>query len=159
VLAVAGALRLEFPAARLLALGHSMGGTAAALAELTAPGTFSEGLVLVEPIFFSPAFAALERELDAPMESPLSARTRKRQRHFGSRAEAGSKLSGKPVLAKWEAEALVGYLQHGLMADGEGFSLRMNTEAEAKCYSLGFSAWDELRGIQCRSLLVTGEEC
>lgn len=108
-----------------IGVGHSMGGAALVMAELTKPGTF-DGLVLVEPIL-----------LGDPIRRtgyPLADVVRKRRRVFESRERALMNFSRKLPFSRWDRTALEGYVADGLRDGPDGLELACVPEFEAEVY-------------------------
>jgi len=98
-----------------IAIGHSMGGAAAVLAEIRAPGTFAH-IVAFEPIIFPVAGMRAADGFDA---SPLATGAERRRATWASAAAARRYLAAKPLFGAWQAAALDGYLQGGLAPAGK----------------------------------------
>jgi len=110
------------------AIGHSMGGAAILLAELSHPGTFSEAYVY-EPIVRSAAW-------DIPNgENPMSGAARRRREVFDSRAEVMWRYCSRAPLGELRADCLAAYVEHGFvdLADG-GVRLACRAEHEARTF-------------------------
>ena len=99
---------------QLYGFGHSMGGAALLLAELSRPGTFA-GLFLYEPIVLPRGF------FDQPGANPLAAGARNRREVFNSRAEALARYSSRSPLGVMRADALAAYVE-GAFVDLPGRS-------------------------------------
>ena len=134
-----------------VAVGHSAGGAAVAMAELMSPGTFS-ALVLVEPIIFPPPHLRQE-------EGPLVDAALKRKRLFAGPAAAAENFAVKPAFAGWHPAALTDYVEHGLRPGADGWVLACAPEVEAEFYRMGSAhdAWDRLDELILPVTLVAGE--
>ncbi len=134
-----------------VAVGHSAGGAAVAMAELMSPGAFS-ALVLVEPIIFPPPHLRQE-------EGPLVDAALKRKRLFASPAAAAENFAVKPAFAGWHPAALIDYVEHGLRPSADGWVLACVPEVEAEFYRMGSAhdAWDGLDRLTLPVTLVAGE--
>jgi pimeloyl-ACP methyl ester carboxylesterase len=135
-----------------VAVGHSAGGAAVAMAELMSPGTFS-ALVLVEPIIFPPPHVRQE-------EGHMVDAALKRKRSFDSPAAAAENFAGKPTFAGWHPAALTEYVEHGLLPSAEGRVLACDPEVEAEFYRMGSAhdTWDRLDRLTLPVTLVAGEQ-
>ena len=116
--------------ARLVGVGHSLGGTAALLAEAAFPGTFA-AIVCFEPIFataFDPQFA-------------LGAA--RRRARFCDRKEALARFSARPPLSALDPGILRDYVGGGLADEPDGgVRLRCSPEIEAQIYRTAWrSGW------------------
>ncbi|MEM9564736.1 MAG: alpha/beta hydrolase [Actinomycetota bacterium] len=114
------------PTGPLAAVGHSMGGSALALAEAKRPGTF-RCVWAFEPILF-------ERTDDnaGPEPSPISAGARKRRATFATRREAYDRYRSRPPLAGLDDRALRAYVDHGFADTADGrVTLRCRPDDEA----------------------------
>lgn len=128
VLAAVDALGLERP----VALGHSMGGTALALAELERPGTFG-AFYLYEPVLLPDgAFPA-----DTGGDSPMSAAARRRRPGFPSREAAYENYASKPPLDVLHPDALRAYVDEGLAEVGGVVVLKCTPDDEAETFAAG----------------------
>jgi len=134
----------------LIGVGHSMGGAALLMAEITAPGTFSE-LLLVEPIVFPPPFGRYE--------APMAALAEKRRNHFPSRDEARANFAGKLPFSSWDRLALDGYVECGLVETDEGAELACRPLDEAEIYRAAtqHGAWDLLGKVGVPVSVLAGE--
>ncbi len=129
-------------------IGHSSGGAAIARAEILAPGTFSQ-LILIEPIIFPPPY---ERR-----DIPLAAGAERRRRSFSSRDDARERFGAGPF-ADWDPEVLRLYVDHGFAQTEDGWTLRCEPWVEADFYREGSNVdtWDRLDQISCSVTVVTG---
>lgn len=153
LLAVAAALVTESDSfdsaagpARLLAVGHSMGGAVIVQAQLAAPGLF-ERAWLFEPILpMSPVggssapqsefMAAPESEFSSDDNSSFLAEGARRRRYtFASRQEAFDRYNSRPPLNIFRQDALRSYVEHGFedLPDGR-VALRCHPEHEAQTF-------------------------
>lgn len=130
----------------IVAVGHSVGGTAVARAAVASPGTFRH-LVLIEPIIFPTP----QRRLDGPM----SAVARRRRRVFASRSAARERFCSGPF-ADWASEALDAYLDGGFRDTERGFELKCAPEVEADFFMEGSNhdTWDIVGEIEIPVTLV-----
>ena len=135
----------------LIGVGHSMGGAATLMAEIKAPGTFSE-LLLIEPIIFPPPYGEYE--------GTQVRLARKRREHFGSRQEARDNFAAKLPFSAWHPEALEGYLDCGLIETAEGTRLACRPQDEVAVYKAATEhrLWDLLPGTDVPVTILAGEE-
>jgi pimeloyl-ACP methyl ester carboxylesterase len=137
---------------RPIGVGHSSGGTAVAMAEITRPGTFST-LILVEPIILPPPFVRGEN-------NPLTMQALRRRRDFDSVDSAFESFRGRGPFARWTDEALRLYVEHGTVATaGGGRTLACPPEVEAEFYrgATAHGTWDRIGEIGCPVSVVVGE--
>jgi len=138
---------------QLVGFGHSMGGSSLLMATHRDPSQFSR-LVLFEPIARPPA--------DQPVDAsawPIVIGARRRKRHFPSFQAAFDNFQRKPPLSQMTAEALRGYVEHGLRPDrAGGVELCCPPELEAAIFVLGpdNGVWDMLPQIEVPVLVVSG---
>jgi lipase len=132
-----------------IGVGHSMGAAAMLMAQLSDPRRFGF-LVLIEPI----VFPGPHQRLDA---HPLSAITLRRKRTFDSREDARQNFESKSPFNTWDAEALGGYVQCGMMGDGP-VELACDPEVEADIYiaSNDHDTFEMLGEIEIPVLLLSG---
>jgi pimeloyl-ACP methyl ester carboxylesterase len=130
LLSVVDELGLERP----YAVGHSLGGAVAVLAEAWRPGLLS-AMFLWEPIVVGPTL------VPAGARPDLSDLARRRRARFHSRADALANYAGKPPFSRLRADSLLAYVQGGLRsaADG-GVALACAPETEARVYEGAFTA-------------------
>ena len=147
VLAVADALGFK---QGTLAVGHSGGGVAVTLAQLSRPGLFRK-LMLIDPIIAQKWFF--------PAVSPLAEGARRRRETFSSREEVRERLAGKYPFNAWSAESFDAYLAHGFadMPDGT-VRLKCPGAIEAHFYEAGDteSTLARMGELKVPVLLVTG---
>jgi pimeloyl-ACP methyl ester carboxylesterase len=137
---------------RPIGVGHSSGGAAVAMAEISRPGTFS-ALVLVEPIILPPPFERGE-------ENALTLQALRRRRDFESVESAYESFRGRGPFAQWTDQALRLYVEHGTVeAPGGGRTLACPPEVEAEFYraATAHGSWDRLEEIECPVIVVVGE--
>ena len=112
----------------VVGFGHSLGGAAILLAELTRPGSIA-GAFLYEPIVF-PREVLLARP-----ENPMSGPARKRRDVFPSRREARKRYASRPPLDELRTDALAAYVEHGFVDTDDGeVRLACLPEHEARTY-------------------------
>lgn len=133
-------------------VGHSAGGAALLLAELSNPGTFSE-LVLVEPIVFPPPYGVFP-------DNPMSNAARRRRDRFASRREAFENWMTKPAFSAWEERAMWAYVDGGLRDESGEVVLKCSRETEAEFFMAATThrAWDRLGEIGCPVTVIAGED-
>jgi len=139
----------------LLAVGHSMGGTALLLGESRHPKTFPR-LWLYEPIVFPTANA------DAAQRGgrTLARLARKRRATWNSVQEAFDAYSSKNPFNVFCNESLRAYVEHGLSEQDDGtWELACAPEVEAQIYEMGIGhgADSLLPRVHALSLVVYGE--
>ncbi len=138
--------------ARPVAVGHSSGATAMAMAEILKPGTFS-ALVLIEPILPPPPFRR-------PEAHPLIDMALRRHDTFADGDAARAEWAERPAFARWVPAALDAYARHGLAPAAGGMVLKCTRETEAESYAAGFAhgAVARVAEITCPVRLVAGAE-
>lgn len=150
VLAVLGGRR------GVIGVGHSSGGTALTLAEISSPGSF-RSLVLIEPIIPPPPFKRNDNE-------PMAVAALKRTRTFPSRAAAAERFRGRGAFVHWDDRAFAGYLDGGLCpdpdGDGEAVILACDPRDEAEFFQTltEHRAWSHLGEITPPIELIAGEQ-
>lgn len=136
---------------RPVGMGHSSGGAALVLAELSAPGTFS-AMVLVEPIMFPSG-------TDIGEGHPLVRSALRRKEVFDGLSVARANFAEKPAFSGWDPAAFDGYLRHGLVPGPGGVRLKCQPEVEAEFFraAVRHGAWERLDEVTCPVVLVAGE--
>jgi pimeloyl-ACP methyl ester carboxylesterase len=138
---------------RLLAVGHSKGGSALMLFQADNPGTYAR-LWCYEPIMFAGS-------IPDGFENPLSASARRRRSHWPSKKEAERNYASKPPLDVLDPEALHAYVEYGLRPnEGGGFELKCRPEDEAETYAMAFrnGLFDRLDDVHARTVVACGEQ-
>jgi pimeloyl-ACP methyl ester carboxylesterase len=132
----------------IVGVGHSSGAAALARAEILAPGTFAN-LILIEPIVFPGPYEV--------RDIPLSISAERRRRSFVSRDAAWSRFHDGPF-SGWDETALDLYVDHGFHATEDGWTLRCEPETEAEFYrqASNIDTWDRLCEIRCPVTVVAG---
>lgn len=135
----------------VIGVGHSAGGAALVLAELTQLGMFAS-LILVEPIIFAPPYGRFA-------DNPMSAAALRRKRGFPSREAAYVNFAAKDAFAEWDQRAMQAYVAGGLRPDGDGFVLKCAPEHEAEFFmaATDHRAWDRLGEIAAPCVVIAGE--
>ncbi|KAA1472838.1 alpha/beta-hydrolase, partial [Dentipellis sp. KUC8613] len=127
--AVADARRVRgFPQRKLVAIGHSLGGSTLALAAYYYPALFA-GLVLVDPVI-----APVGHETHA-LKIGYASGALSRRETWPSREEAHKLLRASPFFGAWEPEVLKLYVEHGLTPDGSGVRLKTTGFQEAATFA------------------------
>ena len=119
----------------VIGAGHSLGATATLFAALRRPDLF-RALVLVDPVFVSPAaaaFLALAPRAVVNRVPVVGAALRRRDR-FASADEAFDYYRRKSVFDGLSDAALRDYVEHGTRPEGEGVGLAFPREWEAQLY-------------------------
>jgi pimeloyl-ACP methyl ester carboxylesterase len=134
-----------------IGVGHSMGGAALVMAEVTRPGTFS-ALVLAEPILLAPPVRR--------GSYPLAEVVRKRRRVFGSRAAARENFVSKLPFSRWGSAALDGYVAGGLVDAANGVVLGCDPDFEADVYdrSTGHGVLELVSRVSAPVVVLVGED-
>lgn len=132
-------------------VGHSMGGAALVMAEITTPGSF-DGLVLAEPILVGDPVHRTSY--------PLADVVRKRRNHFESRDRAARNFERKAPFSRWHADALAGYLEEGLVDRHDGLELSCAPDFEAEVYDTahGHGAMRMLGAVTTPATVMVGDE-
>jgi len=117
--------------ARVLGVGHSMGGHALVLAAAARPDRF-RGLVLVDPVIVDPEVLRTMRRVRAA-EHPIS----RRRNRWESPQQMFAAFSRKEPYARWDPGVLMDYCRFGLvpLPDGDGFELACPPDLEAEVYA------------------------
>lgn len=136
---------------RVIGIGHSGGGAAIAMAEVTRPGSF-ESAILVEPIVFPPPYRLAGFH-------PLADGARRRRREFPDRAAAIGSYRGRGPFARWDERALNAYVSGGFEDIETGVALRCAPEAEAEFFlhASVHGMWDRLGELTLPVSLIAGE--
>lgn len=138
----------RLPAAPLVGVGHSLGGTALLLAESTTPGTFA-ALLCFEPILPS-----------GPGDPSFAERAARRRARFASYEDAVKLLAAKPPLSLLDPAVFTDYLGAGLTDDPDGgVRLRCAPDTEAHIYrTAAQSGWRQaLPRVRCPVVLLAGQ--
>lgn len=145
---------------RPIAIGHSLGGAIALLAEAERPGLF-RAVVAYEPVIAPPWL------LGNDPATGLAEPTRRRRAHFDSRNEAGRHFSSRPPFSRFAPEVLDAYLADGLVsastgddhlpgADSVRLALDPRSEAEVYLGLLAADPWPLLPAVRCPVLVLSG---
>jgi len=133
-----------------LAVGHSGGAAAIALAQLARPGLFRK-IALIEAILAPKQFFVESR--------PLAEGARRRKAHFQSREEARQRLGSKPPFNGWTAETFDTYMAHGFTEGPDGsVQLKCPGPIEAHFYEAGDTedALHRLDELAVPALFISG---
>jgi pimeloyl-ACP methyl ester carboxylesterase len=137
----------------LYAFGHSMGGCALVLAELTRPGTF-QSMYLFEPVLIP------TRVYPTTLDSnPMAAAASRRHPVFGSRVAAYENYASKPPLNELREDALRAYVEHGFRERDDGtVELKCSPADEAETFMFGAStgAFERLGDVRCPVTIARG---
>lgn len=135
----------------VVAVGHSMGGSAILLAELARPGSI-DAAYMFEPIVFPSDLVA------ARAENALSGLARKRRRAFPSKQAAFERYASRPPLNKLRVDALAAYVEHGFVETDEGeVRLACEPEHEARTFDAADEiTFDRLKPLALRLAVAAG---
>lgn len=140
---VADCLRaLPSAPAGVFAVGHSLGGGCALLAQALAEAQLFSHMFLFEPMYLfsndvTRGWLGLrDRSGMDPMQSPFVQQALRRRTQWTNRADACAYLSRKPFYASWDPRALTGYFEDGLQGTGP-VRLACSAETEANLFAGG----------------------
>lgn len=146
---------------QIIAVGHSMGAAALAMAALIEPELF-KALILYEPIIFPASMR--EARTTSAQPSPLVKGARRRRTTFASRDEAFANFSSKPPMNVFDEKSLRAYVNYGFNdaqiaeTNENCVVLKCNPEHEARTYETGAShqTWEQLHLLQVPTWIVAG---
>lgn len=133
---------------QVVAVGHSLGGHATALAAARDPQRFAR-LLLIEPVFLP-----LEWYNGPPAPPHFAARRRNR---WQSPAEMVDRFSERPPFSRWQPAVLRDYCDYGLLPSPDGgYELACPPTIEAAIYDASQRAniYDELGNVSAPVLVV-----
>ena len=137
----------------LYGFGHSMGGCALVLAELSRPGTFS-AMYLFEPVLI-PA-----RTYPPSIEgNPMAAAAIRRRPVFGSKVAAYENYASKPPMNELRDDALRAYVEYGFRELDDGtVELKCSPTDEAETFTFGATtgAFERLDDVRCPVTIARG---
>jgi len=132
----------------VFAFGHSMGATAALLAEKARPGVI-EAAWLYEPIVFPPDLV--------PRNSQMAEASLHRRREFDSKPHALARYASRPPLGTLRADALFNYVEHGFTETDEGtVTLACAPEHEAATFNNAGTAIEDIAAQTMRAAIACG---
>lgn len=133
-----------------IAVGHSMGAAALAMAQAADPGRF-RALVLVEPVMLPPPYVR-------GTKPEMADRAARRRREFESRREAADSFRGRGAFEGWDEAAFDGYIRCGLRGEGP-VTLACDPTVESEIYqgSNAHDTWGRVGDIDVPVLLMSGE--
>jgi lipase len=146
--------------ARIVGVGHSMGGHAVVQAAAREQQRF-ERLLLVDPVIMDPALYATFKETHAA-QRPQDHPTSKRNNLWQSWRAMYERLQGRASFAVWRNDVLEDYCRHGVLPnpDGPGFVLACPPLVEAAIYtgSNGRDIHDLFGTIDVPVVVLRGEK-
>jgi pimeloyl-ACP methyl ester carboxylesterase len=151
VLAVLDALGIAHAAA----VGGSLGGGVAVLADDLRPGVWDR-VLLAEPV----AFPAPTTPPGTP--NPMAEGARRRRRRFPDRASMVARYGSRTPLSELAPEALDAYVRWGTRGTPDGVELRCDPAVEATIFELSAApdgaqaAWAHLDRLSCPATVVAG---
>jgi lipase len=137
-------------------VGHSMGATVITIANAVLH-VHAEGMILIEPIILPEPVYTTGISLE---QHPLASRSIKRQNGWPDMEDAKTYLKSKSMFSKWDDEMLDLYIRYGMIPDDSGgLKLACHPRREASLFMGGhqFNPWPFLPQINCRTLIVEGE--
>jgi lipase len=139
-----------------LIVGHSMGATVAAIAEVL-NGLMASRMILIEPIFLPSNFYNLDIKVE---QHPLASKSIRRRSTWRDETEARAYLRSRKLFMYWDEEMLDLYLEHGMTkADNGSLTLACHPNREAALFMGGMEKdpWPLLDNIFCPVLFIEGE--
>lgn len=130
----------------LVAIGHSMGGAVAMMAEAQVPGLFSK-IILLDPVLIRPAksmIAQLSNFLGLADAAPILKKARNRTDQFISREAASIYWQRRSFFQRFEENSFSNYLEYGLKANDQGFELTIPKDHEYQVFKTGGNKIDKL---------------
>jgi pimeloyl-ACP methyl ester carboxylesterase len=128
-----------------LLVGHSMGGTSSLLAAAKRPDLVRGLLAFDPPIMPRLMHFMIRNGMVSPKNQskhPLVRGAKGRRHHFASREAAVSRYENKRPFASWQQGFLQNYMNDGLLAVEDGFSLACDPQWEAHNYMAhGHDIW------------------
>jgi len=147
---------------KVIGVGHSLGAVATVMAATQRPDLF-RALILIEPVFFSPALLDLlmqawKNDMDGAL--PAVKIALHRRNHWSSRQEAFDHFRIKSVFARWTDEALWDYVTAGLVPSKDGgLRLAYPPAMEARVYALSANdPWEMVSRLTQPTLALRGSE-
>ncbi|MGF1596556.1 MAG: alpha/beta fold hydrolase [Acidimicrobiales bacterium] len=117
------------PGEPVLAVGHSMGGTAIIMAETARRGLVDRAWT------FEPILLPLAPVVTGEAGPDIARAARRRRGVFASRLEARQRYAGRPPLDRLDRRALDAYVEHGFVERADGtVALRCSPETEAAVF-------------------------
>jgi pimeloyl-ACP methyl ester carboxylesterase len=138
----------------VLAMGHSSGATAVALAAAREPERFAR-ILLLDPVLLPPP--AERDEAERAGGFGLAERARKRRGEFASLGALREQLRSKPPYSLFTDEIFELYLSHAVEVGADGRArLRCTPEIESRIYAgtTAIDPWAEIARITARTRAV-----
>lgn len=150
------------PGAAWGAVGHSLGGGVALLAEAVRPGSFS-ALCCYEPVVIPPNWlpAGGEQAHGGTSPVPLAVLARKRRPSFPSRRAAFDNYRSKPPFSAFDPQALHDYVEYGFVDQPDGsVTLACVREDEAAVFEAapGSGVWEHLPEVRPPVAVLAGAD-
>jgi lipase len=146
------ALQIKKP----LIVGHSMGGTVAAISKGVC-GLEVGRMILIEPIIL---IEDLYRIPFTTQDHPLASKSIKRLSHWPDESDLRQYLASKDLFKNWDREMLELYIRYGFRKDPSGaIQLNCSPTKEAALFMGGMKAnpWPILPKILCPVQVLEGE--
>lgn len=139
---------------QILAVGHSIGGSASIIAQVLQP-TFQR-MLLMEPIM-------QDRDEDGKFvnraKSMIASSTLKRRAVFTSRKAALENWRGKGAYKNWPLSSLEMFVKHALRDEADGtVRLKCDPKSECESYTIPISVLDILGRVGCPVRVLVGSE-
>ncbi|MCY4418319.1 MAG: alpha/beta hydrolase [Cytophagales bacterium] len=125
------------PQEKVVGIGHSMGGILSLYAYYQVPHRFEKIILMDAPIFRPAKRFCLEFLQFLRLKHlliPTARKARRRQDYWSSRREAAEYLALRPFFHSWEASCFADYVEHALIARGNGVNLRIPREIEYQIF-------------------------
>ena len=136
-----------------LLVGHSLGGTTAAICAARFP-SLVRAMVLADPVILP---RVLYEHPEASASSDLYG-VKRRRREWASREEMRESLRAKLPYSRWRPEFFDLFVQEGVRETEAGVTLKCAPETEAEIYrqSLFFDLWPEIAHADVPAIVLRG---
>ena len=158
---LADSVRAQANGRPVIALGHSLGGMCSLIAANRDPALF-QGIILMDPACISPLagiFVALMKTIGQIDRITPAGRSKNRRAQWPNAQAMHDSLRTKGLFKAFSDESFQLYMEHGLVADGDGVRLAFDPEREVEMFrNTPSDSWRYWRPLNMPRVVLTGAE-
>ncbi|MEO6697898.1 MAG: alpha/beta hydrolase [Paraperlucidibaca sp.] len=156
---LADSVRAQADGRPVIALGHSLGGMCSLIAAHRDPSLF-QGIILMDPATINPVsgvVVAVMKAIGQIDRITPAGRSKGRRAHWPSAQAMHDSLRNKGLFKAFSNESFKQYMEHGLIADGDGVRLVYEPEREVEIFRHTPSdTWRYWRPLNMPRVVMTG---
>mgnify|MGYP003645174068 FL=1 len=158
---LADSVRAQANGRPVIAVGHSLGGMCSLIAAHRDPTLF-QGMILMDPACVSPlagVFVAFMKAIRQVDRITPAGRSKNRRAQWPNAQAMHDSLRTKGLFKAFSDESFKLYVEHGLVADGDGVRLAFDPKREVEMFrNTPSDSWRYWRPLNMPRVVMTGAE-